>query len=53
MLVSFRSAIQNQKIFDFDDPMCIDDTTYYNITGPEKSTIRRAFSIFGTAYDAT
>ena len=30
MLVSFRLAIQNQKIFDFDDPTCMDDTAYYN-----------------------
>ena len=53
MLVSFRLAIQNQKIFDFDDPTCMDDTAYYNTTGLEKSTIRRIFSIVEIAYHAT
>ena len=54
ILVSFRLAIQNQKIFDFDDPTCMGDTTaYYNTTGLEKSTIRRVFSIVKIAYHAT
>ena len=52
MLINFRSAIQNQKIFDLGDPRCMDDTAYYNITGLEKDTIRRVFSFSGIAYDA-
>ena len=29
-------TIQNTKTFDFDDPMSLDDESYYNTTGLQK-----------------
>ena len=38
LLNDFRSAIQTVNVFDFDDPSCLKDETYYNITGLKKGT---------------
>ena len=39
IITNFRALVQNQEIFDFDNPASLDDTAYYNITGLLKSMI--------------
>ncbi len=34
----FRSVLNTSKCFDFDDPYCLTDTDYYNITGIKKGS---------------
>ena len=38
LIEDFRSSIQASKGFDFDDPMCLSDECYFNITGLKKGT---------------
>ena len=42
----FRSSIQASKSFDFDDPTCLSDECYFNITGLKKGTRFNAFYTF-------
>ncbi len=38
LIDDFRLTIQTSKAFDFDDPSCLSDESYFNITGLKKGT---------------
>ena len=46
LMEDFRSSIQASKSFDFDDPTCLSNECYFNITGLEKGTRFNAFYTF-------
>lgn len=46
LMEDFRSSIQASKSFDFDDPSCLSDECYFNITGLKKGTHFNGFKYF-------